>query len=288
MAARLSGMKFHKNLQDTEYLDPKTIAERDAALRQAIPSGWRGVLPVRPADVPADKWRPDYSRFLDTVLELRESALPILDKWVQNLRQRAGLRTFEDVAHILGLLEDLVWAGANPWSIRGMLDLAWWEARLQHELASDGFRTSHQIAPGKTLMSATECAQWISARTRVRESVFGDRGRLERSGSAFEALNPRGVLGSMGYEVGEGAIRKRITATHRRDSLKDALCIDLRTMRSALDWWGPPGTESRARAIIRCIELFERLASARTHGDWTVAIEHWSSDHEWLEGWIAR
>jgi hypothetical protein len=280
-------MKFHPKLPDTEYLDPKTIEARDAALRQAIPSGWRGVLPVRPADVPLEKWRPDYSRLLHTVLDLHVTSVSNLDRWVENVRRRASLRTFDDVANIVSLLEDLVWAGANPWEIRHALGYAWWEARLQHELTSDRFRAPQAAPAGKALMSAAECSAWIAGRAGVRTSVFADPGKLDRSRSAFESLNPRGVLGMMGYETGEAALRKRITASHRCDSLKDVLCVDLRTMRASHDWWGLPGSESRARAIIRCIELFERLANARTHGDWNVAIEHWSSDREWLQAWIA-
>ena len=271
-------------LQETEFLDPVTIAVTHAQLRALLPAGWRGTLPCKPDGMPSEKWRPDYSRFLETVVQLHAGCLSWLDQWLVNLRARAQFQSMDQVALLFELLEQLLHAGANPWSARHNLEFASWEARLAVELGTFRQGGFSAASPGRTIMSAAECAAWISARRGVRLSVFADPNRLTRAKAGFAALNPRGVLGSLGYEVGVGARKSGVHPSHRRDMLRDALCIDLRDpgRPQTSAWWGSAGTEARANSIVRCIEMFVRLARARTSGDWGKAIDDWESDLRWL------
>jgi hypothetical protein len=272
-------------LEQTEFLDPVTIALSHARLQTLLPSGWRGTLPSEPAEGDPDRWRPDYSSFIERVLQLHAGCVNWLDAWIVDLNARGNFSDPGRVALLFETLEQLLHAGANPWAMRHLIELASWEARLAAEMAV--FRQWRAVcdSPGRVLMTPLECAAWISRRRGVRLSVFADPSRLTRAKAGFAALNPRGVLGSLGYEVGLGARKAGVHPSHRRDMLRDALCIDLRDpgRPQTSAWWGPAGTEARANSIERCIEMFVRLARARTSGDWDKAIDDWESDLRWLQ-----
>jgi len=270
--------------EDTEFLDPVEIALAHAELTALLPAGWRTTLPSKPHDVPNERWRPDYSNFLERVVQLHAGCISWLDQWMGKLSQRGGFRDMQQLALLFELLERLLHAGAHPWHQRHLIELASWEATLAHELGVFATSCRGAASPGRTLMSAAECQSWIAVRRRCPQSVFANANRLSGAQAGFAALNPRGVLSSLGYEVGLTARKGGVRASHRHDTLKDALCIDLSGLknRNAAGWWGPAGSEARAEAITRCLELFIRLAGARTSGDWSQAIEDWASDADWL------
>ncbi len=278
------------DLERTEFLDPVTIALSHARLQTLLPPGWRGTLPAEPAEGDPDRWRPDYSLFIDRVLQLHAGCVNWLDAWIVDLNARGNFGDPGRVALLFETLEQLLQAGANPWAMRHLIELASWEARLASEMGVFRQRCAAPSSPGRMLMTPNECAAWIRCRQRAMGSIFADQARMPRATSGFETLNPRGVLGCLGYEVGAAARSKGLHTSHRRDNLRDALCIDLSGLknREAIAWWGPAGSEARANAIIRCIEFFLRLAAARTSGDWGRAIQDWEADLGWMRKELLR
>lgn len=99
----------------------------------------------------------------------------------------------------------------------------------------------------------------------------------------FTFQNEKGLLGSMGYHVGEDAAPE----SERRAILAQVFQAHQLNFPKELpdrykNGWGLAGSAQRLRKIVDSISFFSKAYIGK-HGDEHAAVEHWRSDLAWLK-----
>jgi hypothetical protein len=137
-----------------------------------------------------------------------------------------------------------------------------------------GIEISGLFAPARTVSLSDDLKQFAP-----EADTDGLRAAKVRHQVRIDLPNP-GVLQQMGYKVGKSGLN----VDERRAVLKRVFSCELESTaesRSYVAEWGPPSSQQRLDKMIRCLSTFIDKAERRS-GDYSVAIDDWTDDLEWL------
>ena len=101
-------------------------------------------------------------------------------------------------------------------------------------------------------------------------------------GGAFGSIeHAEGILGYLGYHVGKSS---ELSAVSRQSLLSRVFEGSLPPINGPkyMEDWGHRGTPSRLRKMAESIASAVKSAKRRNHADYSVAIEHWEEDLQYL------
>ena len=134
------------------------------------------------------------------------------------------------------------------------------------------------------LTSKCGSKHYISETLFLRLRQDGPRHRVRTAARKHLFAQEQGILGALGYRVGE----RGLTTHQRRKLLIDALTLPLNRLpqvgnRAYLEEWGEARSQQRLGKMIDCLSSFAATARNRAQPP-TMAIQDWESDLLLLTG----